>query len=68
MSALGLPPRLLALDDALKFADGRPVTTAADWSRRRDEIRKAWTDVLGEWPPLVEKPRFEILATETLDT
>ncbi|RIK84812.1 MAG: sialidase [Planctomycetota bacterium] len=42
----------------LRFDDGSMVETAKDWPRRRAEILKYWHGVLGEWPPLVEKPRI----------
>ena len=51
----------------LKFADGSTAATAADWARRRQEILTSWQELLGSWPPLVEKPRFEILETERLE-
>jgi dienelactone hydrolase len=40
----------------LKFDDGRDVKTADDWKARRAEILKRWNDLLGPWPPLLEKP------------
>jgi hypothetical protein len=40
------------------------VKSAADWSRRRAEIRQQWDAVMGEWPPLLERPRVEILSRE----
>src|SRR5689334_5203833 len=40
----------------LKFDDGREVKTADDWKARRAEILKRWNDLLGPWPPLLEKP------------
>jgi hypothetical protein len=63
------PPARLANDlgtyrSPLKFADGSPVKTAADWEKRRREIRKTWHDAMGPWPPLVEKPRIEYLEKE----
>ncbi len=48
----------------LVFADGRPVTDAFAWSQRRREIRAAWDELLGPWPPRVEEPRLEIVASE----
>jgi len=45
----------------LKFADGTEVKSAADWRRRRDEIRKTWHDLMGPWPELIEKPKLESL-------
>lgn len=48
----------------LKFYDGTPVKTPADWKRRRKEIRDRWMDLLGEWPPLITDPHVEELARE----
>lgn len=45
----------------LKFDDGREVKTPADWAKRRQEIRQHWMEVMGPWPPLLEKPRLTIL-------
>jgi len=45
----------------LKFADGREVKTAADWEKRRAEIRQHWFSIIGPWPPLLEKPQLTIL-------
>lgn len=43
----------------LKFADGSPVRTPQDWQKRRAEILKDWHSRMGEWPPLIEKPKIE---------
>jgi dienelactone hydrolase len=45
----------------LKFEDGTPVKTAADWVRRREEILKQWHDLMGPWPPLLQAPKLEFL-------
>lgn len=45
----------------LQFADGTVVKSAADWTRRRDEILKTWHKRLGTWPPLVERPVIKTL-------
>lgn len=63
------PPTHLAGDlgafkPLLRFDDGRPVTTPADWAERRRELRSAWDEVLGPWPPLLERPQLEVLTTE----
>jgi hypothetical protein len=63
------PPPQLAGDlgayrSPLKFADGTPVKSAADWQKRRGEIRKTWHEAMGPWPPLVEKPKIEYLEKE----
>ena len=58
------PPAELATDfgdyrSPLKFDDGTPVRTAKDWEKRRGEILKYWHTAMGDWPPLIEKPRLE---------
>lgn len=47
----------------LRFADGTAVRTAADWQRRRAEILATWHAQMGPWPPLIERPRVEIVQT-----
>lgn len=66
------PPVSLANDlgkyqSPLLFDDGKPVRNADDWAKRRTEIRKYWHGMTGEWPRLIEKPKIEYLAKETLD-
>ena len=51
----------------LKFDDGSPVRSAADWPKRRREILKYWNDALGPWPPLIAKPKVEYLEKERHD-
>jgi dienelactone hydrolase len=48
----------------LKFSDGRPVETAEQWAKRRTEILREWHQMLGPWPPLLEKPKVEFLEQE----
>jgi hypothetical protein len=48
----------------LKFSDGTPVKTAADWPRRRQEILSQWQELMGPWPPVLEKPKMEILTEQ----
>jgi dienelactone hydrolase len=45
----------------LLFTDGSRAGSASDWTRRREEIRKQWTDLMGPWPPVIEQPRLEFL-------
>ncbi|MFM8617843.1 MAG: alpha/beta hydrolase family protein [Opitutaceae bacterium] len=52
------------LRSPLRFDDGRPVTSAADWAKRREEIRRYWHERMGTWPALVERPRVEISETQ----
>ncbi|AMV26970.1 Acetyl xylan esterase (AXE1) [Gemmata sp. SH-PL17] len=66
------PPKELANDlgryrSPLKFDDGTDVKTAADWKKRREEIRKYWHAQMGEWPALIEKPKVELGAKEERD-
>ncbi len=46
----------------LRFDDGQPVKTPADWSRRRGEILQAWHTLMGNWPPLLKTPKLEVLS------
>ena len=62
------PPPELANDSGsyaspLVFDDGTPVRTPADWQRRRQELLAAWHGLMGQWPPLIEKPSVEVLET-----
>ena len=47
----------------LLFDDNTPVKTPADWQRRRREILAGWNHAMGEWPPLIDKPKIEYLQT-----
>jgi hypothetical protein len=63
------PPPELAKDfgsfkSPLVFDDGTPVKKPEEWPKRRREILKTWTDLLGSWPPLIEKPTIEYLDQE----
>ena len=63
------PPAALAGDlgnyrSPLKFADGRPVRTAEDWQKRRQEILKTWHEIMGPWPALLKNPKLEYLEKE----
>ena len=51
------------LRSPLVFDDGRPVASAADWTERRDEIRRYWHDRMGPWPALLKRPRIELSET-----
>lgn len=48
----------------LRFYDGRPVKTAAEWQKRRQEILDTWHGLMGKWPPLIEKPAITIQGEE----
>ncbi len=60
------PPKKFAKDfgdfrSPLKFTDGQPVRSVDDWKKRRAELLKQWQDLLGHWPPLITKPKVEVL-------
>jgi hypothetical protein len=48
----------------LNFYDGRAVRDPAEWPERRREILARWHDLMGPWPPLLERPEFTILDVE----
>ena len=62
-----VPAVFVGLDDGrrspLVRADGTRVTSAADWKLRRAEIRDTWFAHLGPWPPLIARPRLEVLGS-----
>ena len=47
----------------LKFYDRRAVRDATEWPSRRKEILDRWNELLGPWPPLIERPKMERLET-----
>lgn len=42
----------------LKFYDGRPVRSPAEWPARRKEILDYWHSRMGAWPALLERPKL----------
>lgn len=56
--------KLSAHRSPLLFNDGSPVKIAADWEKRRAEIRASWEAVIGTWPPVIAHPKLEKLKTE----
>ena len=60
------PPPVLINDfgkyrSPLKFYDGTAVKTPQDWHRRRKEILQTWRVIMGDWPPLIEKPEIKYI-------
>ena len=51
----------------LKFYDGEGVKTKKDWKERRSEILMRWHELMGEWPPLLEDQRLQILDSTRKD-
>lgn len=54
-----------SLRSLFRFDNGREVQTAADWAERRAELLESWHAIMGPWPPLLERPRLDVLGTET---
>lgn len=54
-----LAGKMGAFRSPLLFEDGSAVKTAQDWARRREEIKQRWHQLMGEWPALLEMPKFE---------
>jgi len=44
----------------LRFDDGTPVKTAADWQKRRRELLGYWHGQMGAWPEAIERPKLEL--------
>lgn len=42
----------------LKFYDGRPVASRAEWPARRAEILRYWHQEMGAWPELLAHPKM----------
>ncbi len=51
----------------LVFDDGRKVSGAAEWRKRREEILTQWHAIMGAWPEVIEKPKIEVLGTRKRD-
>lgn len=51
----------------LKFKDGSQVKTPEQWQQRREEILADWHGLMGEWPPLLEKPAVTVLETTAME-
>jgi hypothetical protein len=49
----------------LAFNDGRPVRNADEWQKRRTEILADWHAIMGAWPPVIDKPKMEVLETRS---
>ncbi len=45
----------------LLLNNGKMASNADHWQGRRKEILLAWQEILGPWPPLIEKPVVEVI-------
>lgn len=48
----------------LLLDDGTQVESPQQWQLRRQQILDQWTELLGQWPPLITQPEVEILNSE----
>lgn len=48
----------------LRFYDGRPVASPAEWPARRAEILRRWHEQMGPWPELLARPRVVVAETQ----
>lgn len=67
------PPKEFATEfgshrSPLNFDDGTEVKSAADWAKRRAEIKRYWHGLMGEWPALIESPKVELGEKEQRET
>ena len=51
----------------LKFYNGKPVQSPADWKKRREEILVRWHEMMGVWPPFIKDQKMELLETTHKD-
>lgn len=51
----------------LLFNSGALVTNASDWPRRHAEILTNWHELMGPWPPVIERPKLEVLSETRLE-
>ncbi len=71
LDAIQRPPGPLPADaprvrSVLVDSDGNRVQTLAAWKRRREGIRSAWLQFLGEWEYPRRPPEYEIIASERM--
>lgn len=52
----------------LRFNNGDPVKTPAEWTKRREEILENWHSRMGRWPAPVKDHQLEILETKRRDS
>lgn len=51
----------------IRPGEGGKIDTAAEWLKRREELRSEWEALLGPWPPLIEQPAVEFLSSQPQD-
>jgi dienelactone hydrolase len=66
------PPTKFANDlgtyrSPLLFDNNTKVEKPEQWPQRRKEILDYWHKTMGDWPPLIEKPKVDILETKKVE-
>lgn len=66
LAAFSAPPREWEAQrgeyrSPLLFHDGSRAGSSDDWPRRRAEILDYWQEVLGPWPPVIDRPRMDVV-------
>lgn len=51
----------------LMTSDGKPVTDAAGWAKRRQELLDQWQKAMGPWPEVIANPKVEVLSESHRD-
>ncbi|HWN94501.1 MAG TPA: nucleoside hydrolase-like domain-containing protein [Methylomirabilota bacterium] len=54
--------KLGAFRSPFQFQDGSTVKSAAEWTRRREEILREWHELMGPWPKVIEQLKLETLS------
>jgi hypothetical protein len=54
------------MDEILKGADGKSITSVADWESRREQLRQEWQKFLGPMPDPRPVVKLEVLKTEII--
>jgi hypothetical protein len=57
-----------AYKSLMSDANGGFLTSPGQWQQRRREIFYYWDKMLGSWPPLISRPKVEILQTTAQDS
>ena len=41
--------------------DGTRITTVKEWEQQRNAIRSRWHNIMGQWPPPIDRPQVEVV-------
>lgn len=68
MAAIFEPPAEFAgklgnFRSPLRILDGSEITSAEQWPKRAEEIKRQWHEIMGAWPPLITEQPMLVLET-----